>query len=128
MLALASDQDWQKVAERELRMAKTDPAEQIALADAWYELAQKQPGQAKAALLLHASKLYRAGVESLTALPKRRVENRIHEIDAIANPLPLNEWVELLDGIEVSPRHVAGKWERQGLNFTSNSPLKNSRS
>jgi hypothetical protein len=121
MLALGSDAAQQAVAERELKGAMTQ-AEQISLADAWYDLAQKREGVEKVALLEHAGKQYERLLPALSALPKRRLEQRLDEIRAATSPLAEDEWVEILDYVDLSKHQVENSWTRQGLAIVTARP------
>jgi hypothetical protein len=121
MLALGSDAPLQALAERELK-GTVAQADQLSLADAWYDLAQKREGIEKVALLEHAGKQYQRLLPALSVLAKRRLEQRLDEIHAATSPFVKDEWVEILDYVDLSKHLVENKWTRQGLAIVTASP------
>jgi hypothetical protein len=122
LLALSTQQPWQALAERELQGASTE-ADKLALADAWYDAANKATSSpVKEAALRHAGQQYDRLVSSLSALPKRRVEGRLSEIRDVASPLPKDVWVEVLDLVDTSKHLIEGDWKREGLNIVYRDP------
>lgn len=119
MLALGDNPALQKLAEREIRGPVT-AAEQLALADAWYDLGKTQTAQAKLAMLDHAGKLYDRLLPTQAALAKKRIENRSDEIAFAVRPIPKNEWVELLDLVDPQVHSKKGPWKRDILNVKVN--------
>lgn len=121
LLALGTVSPLQQAAEKDLR-GVTNDTERITLADAWYDLAQAETDQAKIALLHRAEAHYLPAVATLMALPKRRVENRLNEIMTAGEPLAKNEWIELLDLVDLN-KHTsgAGHWQRSGVALVTNS-------
>ncbi len=79
MLALGSDTGLSKVATMELRVTAS-PDDQLALADAWWDVAEKYDGRANRVILLHAAASYSRAVPDLTGISKSRVEKRLSEI------------------------------------------------
>jgi hypothetical protein len=115
MLALSNEQPWQRLAEQELRSYEQQ-VDRIALADGWYEASQDMPSPAREALQQQAASHYEALLSSLPTLTRRRVEQRCLEIRQVASPFPKDEWVELLDMVDLQQHHIRGRVEREGLN------------
>ena len=82
-LARSSDEPLATVAKQDLAAPKT-PKKQVALADGWWELAEKQGEDAKSQLQSRAEKWYRAALPKLASLEKVRVEKRLEELTATA--------------------------------------------
>lgn len=79
MLAKGSNAAWKKASELELKPS-SENMDQVAVGDAWWDIAQADATDAKPALLKHAGELYTQALPSATALQKLRVEKRINEI------------------------------------------------
>jgi hypothetical protein len=75
MLAKGSDATLKKLASDELA-SPADPVTQLALADAWWNLADSSPPAARPQIHLRASKWYGAAAPSLTGLTKLKAEQR----------------------------------------------------
>ena len=90
MLALGSDEALRAPARRELKKpASAD--EQVALGDAWWEVAQAKKGSEKHALLSRAGHWYqRAKSNSLAGLMLVKVNKRLAEIAQIEQPTLLS--------------------------------------
>jgi hypothetical protein len=114
MLALGDDADLQKLAEQDLKGAN-NAAEQLALADAWHAVAQKREAAEQTALLQRARTLYQRALPGLSALPKRRVENRLQEIRAATSPFVKGEWTQILDYVDPA-RHATNTAIRRSGN------------
>ena len=114
MLALSNEQPWQRLAEQELR-SQDQQVDRIALADGWYDASQDLPSPAREALQQQAASHYETLLSSLPALTRRRVEQRCIEIRQTASPFPKDEWVELLDMVDLQQHHIRGRVEREGL-------------
>jgi hypothetical protein len=81
-LAKSSDAHLKQLAARELQ-ASADAKEQLALADAWDQLAEKEPAQIREVLDNHAEEWYRRAVAQLSGIDKLRVEKKLAAIDKI---------------------------------------------
>lgn len=130
-LAKSSDAKWKAAAELE-GTEPTDAATQVAIGDAWWEIAQKESGSAKSAVLVHAGQWYEEVQPKLTSgLKKQQVAKRLEEIapskptasntsappkspspNATSTPAKATKpgkWVDLLawaNGIDWGPRGV----------------------
>jgi hypothetical protein len=114
MLALGDDVDLQKIAKQDLQGAN-QAAEQLALADAWHDVAQKRESAEKTALLQRARTLYQRALPSLSGLPKRRVESRLQEIRVATSPFVKGEWTQILDHVDPA-RHATNTAIRRSGN------------
>ncbi|HVW00347.1 MAG TPA: PA14 domain-containing protein [Planctomycetaceae bacterium] len=81
-LAKSSDAGLKQLALRELQNS-TDPKEQLALADAWDQLAEKAQGPTREALDDHAEQWYRRAVGQLSGIEKLRVEKKLAAADKV---------------------------------------------
>lgn len=118
MLALGDDQPLAKMATKELKgAAKT--AENMALLDEWYDLSLQQDDVARHAVQRRIAKLYRQLIPDLQALTLRRVEKRLEEIGIATNSLPKNEWVEILDLVELPKNLVENHWHWEGTSIVT---------
>ena len=87
MLALGSDSPYQAPARKELEEVSS-PQEQIALGDAWWDLAQTREGPERGLLLRHARDWYRRVQPNVTrALDKLKIETRLTEVGKIDRPV-----------------------------------------
>ena len=118
MLALGGDKELAALAEKELRGASAT-AEQLALADGWYDLSLARAEAEKLALQRHAAKLYRRLLPALQALALRRVEKRLEEIAAATSPFVKDEWVEVLDYVQLPKHLVENQWQAEGLSIVT---------
>lgn len=144
-LVEASDVKW-KAAARLEEATPTDPASQLAIADAWYEIGESESGAAKKSIMLHAGERYEEVQPKLTsALQKQLVAKRLDEIAPLKSPkvttqptAPVNdsptatkstEWVDLLEWSEFPDwklrgaidwnANVEGKPSREGITLKS---------
>ena len=88
MLALGSDAALKDLAAKELKNPES-AEEQLAVADAWWDAAEKAAGQERDALRLHAGSWYQE-VEAAPAstLVKAKVRKRLEEIGKLGRPIP----------------------------------------
>ncbi len=80
-LEKSGDEKLAKPAAEDLA-APESAKEQLALADAWWEAAEREPGPAKAAIQARAGHWYEKALPRLAGLDKRRVENRLEALSA----------------------------------------------
>jgi hypothetical protein len=122
MLALADAGKLRDVATLDLK-GTDKPPEQAALADAWFDLAETLEPEEKNGAQLRAADYYRRAADSLSAIPKRRAENRVTEIAAANSPFVKDEWIEVLDFVDLNKKdgkwNQEGKWVREGLSLVS---------
>ena len=76
LLAKGADPKLQELARRDLAGAK-DAAEQLALGDAWYDLAELEPSLAKKHLQRRAGFWYQQALPSTTGLEREKLEQRL---------------------------------------------------
>ena len=96
MLALGSDPELSALAGNELRRP-TDSAEQMALADGWWDLSEKATGPARQNLRILAAARYKELLPSLAGLVKTKAERRLATVDGTVPPLD-----SLLAGVDLS--------------------------
>jgi len=88
MLANSSDKALKAVADMEVAKP-TEPAKQVELADAWWDLAAKEKGRSQRRLREHAGEWYRKAQPRLTGVPKLKAGIRLEEIQRIAENSPV---------------------------------------
>lgn len=87
-LALGNDPELKQLAIKELN-GVGNPKAQVALADAWWNLAQTREGRDKHALMLRAGSWYEhAQTELASGLLRVKVTKRLDKIAAIGQPIP----------------------------------------
>jgi hypothetical protein len=79
MLAKGSNAAWKAASELELKTS-SENAGQIAVGDAWWDIAQSDTTETKLVILRHAGESYARALPGTTALQKLRIERRISEI------------------------------------------------
>lgn len=128
-LAKGNDPQIQLVAKRELIAAADDTDEQIAVGDAWWDLAQTRDDDERAAFMRRAGSWYeRAHDNVASTLLVARLDKRLDEIANLDRPeagesgsklnpgdsLPVLKWIDLSDWIEPAADSVSGNWEKKG--------------
>jgi hypothetical protein len=78
MLALGGDADSKRLAAQELRGVPA--SDEVALADAWWELGKKESDPAKSQIQLHAAAWYRRALPRLSGLTKIKVAKRVAQV------------------------------------------------
>ncbi len=96
MLALGSDKPLKEVAARDVRQPAV-AKEQKKLADDWWDLAEKQKGVSKTNFLIRAGYWYEKAFPTLSGLDKRRVKQRLMELES-----PVVQAFTLPEGIVLS--------------------------
>ncbi|MCE9590209.1 MAG: hypothetical protein K8S99_06765 [Planctomycetes bacterium] len=83
LLARGADAALKTAAEKDLG-APTDPAQQVAVGDAWWDLIAKEPaaGGGKRQMQARAGEWYRKADPKLSGISKAKVDQRLAEIDA----------------------------------------------
>ncbi len=142
LLAKGSDEKLKLLAEQDIK-APTESDERVKLADAWWDLAQKESGLARDSIHLHAGNIYRDAMPNLASvLKKAAIDKRLAEIADLkplpvpapvavvannstpaalpdaASDFPLNKWVEILRFVDPARDTVDGKWARNGNAIT----------
>jgi len=88
LLALAKDQDLQALAVRELKEPRKQE-NQVALADAWWDLAATREGREKEGAMLRAGAWYKlAETHGSSGLLNTKIETRLREIARLERPIP----------------------------------------
>jgi hypothetical protein len=93
-LAKGSDPGLRVLAEREL-LKPAGEIEVIALADAWWEVSDKEPAPGKERGKDHASTLYLKALPKVSGITKTKVEKRLSEAGALK--LAKGTWVDASD-------------------------------
>jgi hypothetical protein len=112
MLSLGDDPDFHKVAEMELS-GPSQPTDQRATGDAWYDVGKKTSGPDRIPSWLRAQYWYRQAQPGLGAVNRATVDKRLDEIDAalpLTNPdwdnLTPKQWEKLKGQLVVVPSKV----------------------
>jgi hypothetical protein len=85
-LAQGSDEKLKGLAHQELTSPPTESSEQVAMADAWWEIAQSRRRLQMDAIKIHAGQWYRRAEAALAAgLVKTNVEKRLAEVSKLQN-------------------------------------------
>jgi len=98
-LALGSDPVLQKLAEQEVVMPDS-AAEQAKLADGWWSLAEREKGDTKRRLLERAAFWYKNALPRLTGLAKKKVEQRLANIEK--ETAPKKTYLAQLEATEIN--------------------------
>jgi hypothetical protein len=141
LLAKGSGEKFKAIAEQEIA-APTDVEQQIQLADAWWNLAQKEAGTPRDSLRLHAGIIYQAAMPNLTsALKRAEIGKRLTEIANLPQPaiaaaqkkssspktpsaasqFPLGRRVDVLRLVDLARDGVSGKWTWKGTDLNCDS-------
>lgn len=135
-LAKGTDATVKAVAERELKAKPENDEQQVALADAWWDLAQSRKGEERNAWLLRAGHWYKlAAAGTASAILKDKIAQRLPAIDRVEPPpgaaaigqpargerLRAGQWVDLLPWIDVGRDRLEGEWtqSKDGLRADS---------
>ena len=92
LLAKGSPSPEHAIALRELAAADEADA-QVAIGDAWWELAQKEKGLSQRNLELHAAQWYREAAAAMTGLAKTKIQKRLADLAATGEP---DRWTDIL--------------------------------
>ena len=128
-LAKGSDQHLKDVARLELVAPLTGPEDQVAMADAWWELAKTRKGDEKGAFIRHAGTWYEKALDEVTSAPlEARLKKRLQEIAGLDQALsstsgshiapgqdfPNFQWVDLSPWVDLARDGVEGQWQKAG--------------
>lgn len=135
-LAKASDVKWKAAADLEQK-TQADAVAQVAVGDAWWDIAEKEASTAKTVLFAHAGDCYTRALPNLNAgLTKSLVATRLDKIAALKtaaqatvpnqplpkkivtkaqqdNELAVGEWIDLLAMVKLPDNALHGKWQRR---------------
>ena len=133
-LARAGDAALQAAAKTEAAGdSAADPQRQCAIADAWWDLAQKSTGLARRAMSGHAAELYGKAAPDLKGLNLARVQTRLKQFadasgtdgggagGAPPRVVPAGRPVNLLTAADPARDAVSGHWEKSGGGLSTNS-------
>jgi len=123
-LAAGTDEAMRQAAAKELKKPG-DPIEQLALADAWWEIAQKATGVAQAQITWRAQMWYRECKSSFAGITLGRIQMRLQEPEVVvAAALPAvnveavpGQTVDLLALIDPAKDKADGEWAMEGGNL-----------
>jgi hypothetical protein len=108
-----SDPALKALAEKELGIPM-QAAERAALADGWYDLAEKDKSPLrKSQLLAHARTIYGSALSDATALLRARIEKRLGEMDAGAAAAEKRFQIDLLKMMDPDKDSTNGKWRME---------------
>jgi len=119
LLAKGEDAKLREAAAK-LAANAADVDAQIALADAWWDLAQAEPNESGARLLLLAAarRWYQEALPRLAGLERTRVDQRVHSDDPEQRKEARQPFVISLGGLsgapELSPAKVSGEVKPEG--------------
>ncbi|MCE9529707.1 MAG: hypothetical protein K8T89_00990 [Planctomycetes bacterium] len=85
MLAKGMDAKWKDCAEKELKAGKGTGEDQLAAADAWYELAKEAEAAARFPLQMRALHWYTSSTATLAGIDRTRAEKRMAELQVLAS-------------------------------------------
>jgi len=131
-LAKGSDEQLRALARQELDTPPTEAADQVKLADAWWDHAQSRKGLQKDSVLLHAGHWYQEAKPNIdSTLLEKKLAQRMEVIDKTEHPFatareePISEtdfasgnWVDLLKWINTERDRVEGDWKRDADTIT----------
>lgn len=127
-LVKSGNEKLKPVAQAELK-SPSDANQKIAVADQWWDVAQKEAGPVADAIHLHAGDLYRSALPDLNSvLKKAAVDKRLAEVAEIrsrvgdsmpgqhSGPLVFQRgrWFDILKLVDVSRDGTGGNWTRNG--------------
>jgi len=108
-LVKGSDAALKALAEKELANS-LQSTDQVAIADGWWDLAEKEKSTlSKSQMLSHAKALYEAALPGVNGILRAKVEKRLESLD-VATGGPLN----LLRMVDPKIDGVAGQWQLEG--------------
>ena len=113
-LVKGSDQPLKALAEKELNFSMQS-AERVALADGWYDFAEKERSPLrKSQLLVHAKAIYESALPDAPALARARIEKRLGEMNAAAVAAGKLPPIDLLKLIDPTMDSLCGSCTRVG--------------
>jgi hypothetical protein len=119
-LARSSDERLKSLATQELK-PPANAAEQLHLADSWWELAKAETPLTREQIRQHAGTWYRTALPHVdSALKRVPIESRIREIGKPqqTNRIPLGQWVDLLPLVDLAKHVEGGNWTRTGADVS----------
>ncbi|MCY2929177.1 MAG: hypothetical protein NTV86_06715 [Planctomycetota bacterium] len=107
LLASSGEPALKALAEEEIAKP-ADPARQAALADGWWDLAQKEPPLPQRAIRLHAADGYRKALPGLTGVMKLKAQTRLEAVQEILDAAANRGRTHVVDC--TSPRALQSFW------------------
>jgi hypothetical protein len=106
-LARGSDAGFKAAAGKDLAFP-SDPGEQVAVGDAWWDLGEKAPGAAQSRLRSRAGTWYLKARDQVAGLTRTKIDKRL-EITGLLPPVrPSIDLLKMID-LDRDPAH--GKWQ-----------------
>jgi hypothetical protein len=122
-LARGSDAGLKSAAAAELK-AGDDPVVASTVADGWWPLADKETGNAKLLIRVHAGTWYEKALPGLTGLTRARAQKRLSDANAAESQLAasgfkaassdVSEWKDLLGSVDLNSAIIKGDWMMDG--------------
>jgi hypothetical protein len=110
-LSKGSDPALKALATSEMDGA-ADAAASNAVADGWWNFAEKQTGDPQLQIQYHAGQSYEKALPGLNGLARAMAKKRIADASVAGKQLAIaSRKVDLLHGIDVSSQAVQGKWD-----------------
>jgi hypothetical protein len=103
LLAKGIDKALAELAKLDLAQP-TDPAEQIKLADGWWDTGKRAARQ-------RAKAIYEVQLSSLNGIARAKIEKRLQELESKSG---LESWTSLLRLVDPDKNAVRGKWAKSG--------------
>jgi len=126
-LVKSSDPVLRPLAEKELALPVA-PVERTAVADAWFDLAEKDKSALrKSRLLGHAREIYESALPDATGLLKAKIEKRLETLGPAPAAAGAPAGVDLLKLIIPDKDAVLGEWTCDGRTLTCARRVKNAR-
>ena len=113
-LLKGSDAGLKALAEKELSIP-TNPAEQVVVADGWYDLGDKEKvPYRKNQLLAHAREHYEAALPSAVGLFRPKIEKRLETILGLIGASAADKGsINLLKLVDLKKDSIVGKWSQK---------------
>ncbi|MBI3855394.1 MAG: hypothetical protein HY293_06860 [Planctomycetes bacterium] len=108
-LARGSDLAYKTAADKDLSQP-SEPVEQVAVGDAWWDLGEKAEGAAKGRLRSRAGLWYLKSRDQVAGITRTKIDKRL---DAAGLLPPVRPSIDLLRLIDVQQDTVHGRWEMQ---------------
>jgi len=112
LLAKGSDVALRALAERDLAQP-TAAADQVALGDLWWDLAEKEKSDRKGALLDRVQLWYEKALPESVGIAKAKIEKRLSSMTPSKRP------IDLLKLVDLSKDVCYGTWVPKGAGFAS---------
>lgn len=113
-LASGTDQPFATLARQDAANPNT-LALQTALADAWWDQAEKaEDDRSRKMLRSRATHWYKQALPAAAGVMAAKLRKRVDDYMAEVSPIPMKEQVDVLSMIDVNTHGTVGRWLRQG--------------